>query len=42
MGLAQSNVVGFPSGGLTESFDLSQLSIGGTLPATAKSEGYSS
>jgi peptide/nickel transport system substrate-binding protein len=39
--IAKSDVVGIP-GGISESFDLSHLSIGGSLSSSAKSEGYAS
>ena len=38
--LAAKDVVGLPSGAVAESFNLSFASIGGTLSATAKSEGF--
>jgi peptide/nickel transport system substrate-binding protein len=40
--VADSDVIGLPTGGESESFDLSQVTIGGTVSATAQSEGYSS
>jgi peptide/nickel transport system substrate-binding protein len=40
--VVKSDVVGIPGSGLTESFDLSQVSLGGTLAASAAAEGYSS
>lgn len=38
--VAAKDVVGLPSGAVAESFNLSFASIGGTLSATAKSEGF--
>jgi peptide/nickel transport system substrate-binding protein len=38
--VAAKGVVGLPSGAVAESFNLSYASIGGTLSATAKSEGF--
>ncbi|MGH9067232.1 MAG: ABC transporter substrate-binding protein [Acidimicrobiales bacterium] len=38
--VAKANVVGLPGSGLTESFDLGSVSIGGTLSSTARSQGY--
>jgi len=40
--VAASDVVGLPGSGIAESFDLSHVSIGGHLSATAKAEGYAS
>jgi peptide/nickel transport system substrate-binding protein len=40
--VAKSDVAGIPGSGLTESFDLSHVSIGGKLSATALAQGYSS
>jgi peptide/nickel transport system substrate-binding protein len=40
--VAKSDVAGIPGSGLTESFDLSHVSIGGKLSATAKAQGYAS
>ena len=40
--VAASDVVGLPDSGIAESFDLSHVSIGGHLSATAKAEGYAS
>jgi peptide/nickel transport system substrate-binding protein len=39
---AKSDVIGLPGSGLTESFDLSHVAIGGTLPASAAAQGYAS
>jgi peptide/nickel transport system substrate-binding protein len=39
---AKSDIIGLPGSGLTESFDLSHVSIGGTLPASAAAQGYAS
>lgn len=39
--VAKSDVVGLPTSGLTESFDLSYVSMGGSVPASAVAEGYS-
>jgi peptide/nickel transport system substrate-binding protein len=38
---AKSDVVGLPGSGLTESFDLSHVSIGGSLASSLAAEGYS-
>ncbi len=38
---AKSNVVGLPGSGLTESFDLSHVSIGGSLASSFVAQGYS-
>ncbi len=40
--VADSNVVGLPGSGLTESFNVSYVSIGGSVPAQAAAEGFSS
>jgi peptide/nickel transport system substrate-binding protein len=39
---AKSDIVGLPGSGLTESFDLSHASIGGSLPSSLTAQGYSS
>jgi len=38
---AKSDVVGLPGSGLTESFDLSHVSVGGRLASSLAAEGYS-
>jgi peptide/nickel transport system substrate-binding protein len=40
--VAKSNVVGLPGSGLTESFDLGNVSVGGKLSGAAKAQGYAS
>ncbi|WP_186526137.1 ABC transporter substrate-binding protein [Leekyejoonella antrihumi] len=38
--VANKNVVGLPGSGITESFDLSHVSLGGQLPANLAAQGY--
>ncbi|MHB1737921.1 MAG: ABC transporter substrate-binding protein [Actinomycetes bacterium] len=40
--VAKANIVGLPTSGRTESFDLTHASIGGTVSAQAQAQGYSS
>jgi peptide/nickel transport system substrate-binding protein len=38
--VAAHNIVGLPGSGLTESFNVQYLSVGGSLPSTAMSQGF--